>query len=248
MVCLINILLLSDLHLDASPYQIKVSPEIDAVVLAGDISPGTHGIRWANQHFECPVIYVAGNHEYYYQQAGSLIERLKDAASPHVHVLENEAVSIDGITFLGCTAWTDFSLAGDQQANMALASEQVNDYRFILNGKEKLCPEHTLSLHQASVAWLHQTLLSMQEKPIVVTHHAPAQQSLSEETDLASTYASDLSGLISSTGPLAWLHGHVHTTKIYSVDSVNVYCNARGHHPHHLNTGFDSHFIIRVGQ
>ena len=63
--------ILSDLHTEFSDFD---PPETDAdvVVLAGDIGVGPSGIEWAADHWlDRPVIYVAGNHEYYGHDIGS---------------------------------------------------------------------------------------------------------------------------------------------------------------------------------
>jgi len=64
--------ILSDLHLEEEDFMI---PETDAdvIVLAGDIHEGTRAIAWIQEQTEKPVIYVAGNHEYY----GELCPELK---------------------------------------------------------------------------------------------------------------------------------------------------------------------------
>ena len=71
---------LSDLHLEHAPFAI---PEVDAdvLVLAGDIAPGGAGIEWMRRHADGrPIVYVAGNHEFYGQDLPGLIGRLRDAA------------------------------------------------------------------------------------------------------------------------------------------------------------------------
>ena len=70
--------LYSDLHLEVKPW---TPPEldVDVVILAGDIGIHTRGLAWAGKTFEQPVIYVAGNHEYYEAQLGMLAELKKPA-------------------------------------------------------------------------------------------------------------------------------------------------------------------------
>lgn len=54
---------LSDLHNEFAPFTPEVR-DADVVILAGDIDLGTQGIEWARQAFDCPVLYVPGNHEF----------------------------------------------------------------------------------------------------------------------------------------------------------------------------------------
>ena len=54
----------SDLHLEFARFDPAPS-DADVVILAGDIDIKSRGVSWANDTFQCPVIYVCGNHEYY---------------------------------------------------------------------------------------------------------------------------------------------------------------------------------------
>ncbi len=89
-----KIAIYSDLHNEFSEFE-PPQLDVDLVVLAGDISVRGKGVTWANAKFDCPVIYVPGNHEYY--KGGHLdrtLDKMKMAAEEHVHVLENEAWSL----------------------------------------------------------------------------------------------------------------------------------------------------------
>ncbi len=103
--------ILSDLHLEFGPVELP-RVEADVVVLAGDVHKGRRGLAWARERFAAtPVVYVLGNHEYYGEALPRLREKLEgEAAGSSVHLLENRAVEIGGVTFLGCTLWTDFEL------------------------------------------------------------------------------------------------------------------------------------------
>lgn len=79
------------------------------VVLAGDIHLKHHGINWVKEHFDVPVIYVPGNHEYFGCEILSNNKKMKSLAkNSNVHVLINDSVEIDGVLFVGATLWTDF--------------------------------------------------------------------------------------------------------------------------------------------
>ncbi|HYT85485.1 MAG TPA: metallophosphoesterase, partial [Burkholderiales bacterium] len=101
----------SDLHLEREPF---APPETgaDLVVLAGDIDNGAAGIEWAKRTFRSPVIYLAGNHEYYEGEFDSVQQALRAAARQFaVELLDCSEAVFDGARFLGCTLWTDYSLA-----------------------------------------------------------------------------------------------------------------------------------------
>jgi len=117
----------SDLHLERG----AVAPEVgdaDVIVLAGDIHTGTRGIDWAKT-LDKPVIYVAGNHEFWGEDYGDHLEALRQAAAGSaVHFLENEAVIVQGVRFLGCTLWTDYANGHDAMVDFG---HWMNDHQEI---------------------------------------------------------------------------------------------------------------------
>lgn len=183
---------LSDLHLEFSPFTpdpdaIKAA---DAIVLAGDIHLGVHGITWARKAFpNKPVVYVAGNHEFYGYHWDKLLDQLREEArAQDVYFLENESVVIEGIRFLGATLWTDFEYYGLSRRSQCMREVEgcLVDYRDIKaetiqpevvsaimgtqDGKKgavrwsrKLTAVHTLARHQASLVWLKTELLKPRE-------------------------------------------------------------------------------------
>ena len=75
--------ILSDLHLEFEPFTPPVV-EAEAVILAGDVSTGRNGLKWALKTFsERPVIYVLGNYEFYGQELQKLVAELKEMARGH---------------------------------------------------------------------------------------------------------------------------------------------------------------------
>lgn len=132
-----KLLVLSDLHVEFAAFipDIEVANEADVVVLAGDIHQGVKGMLWARQTFpEKPIIYVAGNHEFYGEHWDLLLPELRAHAQQHkIHFLENDCISIEGIRFLGASLWTDFAYFGaiKQSQMMRLAQRSLNDFRLI---------------------------------------------------------------------------------------------------------------------
>lgn len=108
-----RIRVLSDLHTEIAPLEL---PHVDAdvVVLAGDIGVRTRGLEWARRAFpSTPVVYVAGNHEYYGAALPHLTDKLRKLADgTNVSFLEHDEAVIGGVRFLGTTLWTDFGLFG----------------------------------------------------------------------------------------------------------------------------------------
>jgi 3',5'-cyclic AMP phosphodiesterase CpdA len=174
--------ILSDLHLEFEPFA-PPAVEADAVILAGDVSTGRNGLKWALKTFpERPVIYVLGNHEFYGQKLQKLVAELKEMArGTNVHLLENESCTIGEVAFFGATLWTDFTLNGNPVVSEVVAQTGMNDYRRIrtLPYYKRLRPSDTRQLHAQSRKWLEDELLGLRgRKVVVVTHHAPSPESI----------------------------------------------------------------------
>ena len=247
---------LSDLHVEFAPFvpDLAAAEAADVVVLAGDVSNGVKGIAWARQAFaDKPVVYVVGNHEFYRCDWVRLLDELRAQAQVHsVHFLENDAVTIDGVRFLGATLWTDFLLFGEDQkpAAMREAARVMNDFQLIKaralpaqvnmvgphGSPWKLSPAHTLRRHRESLAWLKAQLpLGEADKTVVVSHHFPSVRSLAPQwaDDLVSAiYGSNLPDEVVS-GTALWIHGHAHSSFDYRIGQASragrVVCNPRGY-------------------
>jgi predicted phosphodiesterase len=245
---------LSDLHLEHAPFSV---PEVDAdvVVLAGDIAPGTVGIEWMQRHIEGrPILYVAGNHEFYGHDLPGLTSRLRDAASGStINILENDGIVIDGVRFLGCSLWSDFEFAGaENRANtMRVCERLVNEYKQIRasDPDRPLRAQDTRDLHVASRAWLATALAAPHDGPtVVITHHAPLVRQRPENPLLAAVggaFASDLSELMDGDRAGLWIFGHIHRVVDTEVNGTRVLSNQRGY-PHEPVAGFDPGLVVEL--
>lgn len=242
--------ILSDLHLEFAACQPE-STEADVVILAGDIHMGRAGLKWARRHFAAqPVIYVLGNHEFYRHSIPELTETLKrETAGENIRVLENDAVEIGGVTFLGCTLWSDFALYGNRAAAMAVADQGMPDYTAIQcrAAQRFFRPWRAAGLFAESVNWLRSELAKHdRSRTVVVTHHAPSGRSLSAEhagKSLSAAFASDLEPLLAESGVALWIHGHTHFNVDYQIGATRIYSNQRGY-PDQVLAGFDPHAVI----
>lgn len=227
----------SDLHLEFSVFD-PPKVEADVVVLAGDIGVGAKGVKWAARTFpDMPVIYVAGNHEYYGSSIEAVSAELASGKWPNVHVLENTSVVIGGVRFLGCTLWTDYELFGLDRRDeaMAASAQCLSDHRTIsirgADGKRKFLPSDALEMHRRSRQWLAEQLAISHDGPtVVVTHHAPHRNSVDPKyaDDLVTAaYVSDLEPLVEKAD--LWVHGHTHCSQDYHIGGARVVCNPRGY-------------------
>lgn len=245
-----KVLILSDLHLAHQGFSPiyegrRIDEEADVVVLAGDIHDGVAGMRWGRETFpDKPIVYVAGNHEFYGFDWTHHVDSMREAARTYdIEFLEADAVDLAGVRFLGCSLWTDFELFGEGKRTDALrlAKSSINDYQFIqisqtaeiywANSK-LLMPSLTLRRHQGSVEWLASRLAGPGDpaKTVIVSHHAPHPKSIPARyaDDLvAASYASDLTRLMGQAG--LWIHGHIHHSVDYEVNGTRVVANPRGY-------------------
>jgi len=243
---------LADVHIEMTPCDIPIVG--DVVVLAGDIGVGDEGVRWAKRQFDgTPTLYVAGNHTYYGRLFPDTLGELRTAAAgSSVHVLENEALVLDGVRFLGATLWTDFCLEGEAHQTLAMlaAKRGMNDFRRIRKASgELLQPRDMVCAHTESVAWLRGQLAEpFDGKTVVVTHHAPCVMSSAPEyrlSDLAPAFSSNLEALILEFSPALWISGHTHYSCDYHIGATRMVSNQRGYSDLEA-TGFDPALIIEV--
>lgn len=248
-----KIRVLSDLHLEFEHWD---APQVDAdvVVLAGDIYAGSQGISWARRQFKGkPVLYVPGNHEYWGEDMARHLQALRVLGKKQgVHVLDRDSITLDGVRFLGATAWTDYQLYGDGPAfvRAQFAAERgMDDFRTILMNERALRANDLYEEHAAFTRWLATQLDQAFSGPtVLITHHAPCELSLFEDSQgnaLNPSFASNLTRFMSPKVPL-WIHGHVHASRDYEVKGTRVVCNPRGYAPHMLNYTFNSALVVSV--
>ena len=220
----------------------------DVLVAAGDVGLGSEGLEWL-QSLPCPVIYVAGNHEYWGHDVPVLNEALASLAQEgNVEFLENRSVVIGGVRFLGCTLWTDYN-----SRDAAVMSEMVammNDFRNIRFGLRMVRPEDFAEQYEESRRWLSEEMaVPFEGKTVVVTHHAPLAQSwyTDGEEDVARfAYCNEMDKLMAAHEIDLWVHGHVHEVKDYVANGVRVVCNPRGYHNYCEVDDFDQTKIIAL--
>ncbi len=247
--------ILSDLHLEHAPFT-PSDAGADVVVVAGDVAPGTAGIEWLRTAFGSkPVLFVAGNHEFYGHTLPGLIDELRAAAEgSNVHVLEDDEIVIDGVRFLGCSLWSDFDYAGREQRarSMRISERIVNDFKLIRSSRLDGAPlraADTREIHLRSRAWLRDRLA--QPYPgatVVITHHAPIVREPPANPVLAAlggAFGSDLTELMGADRVSLWVFGHIHRSVDVEVEGTRVLSNQRGY-PHEPVDGFDPALVVEV--
>ncbi len=228
--------LLSDIHLEFAPFTPPVT-DADVIILAGDTSPGHHGVRWALEKFpDKPVLYLMGNHEFYGHEIPKLTHKLEaETDGTNIHVMENKAVEIGEVVFLGCSLWTDFALGNDPSIGALVAEGAMNDFRRIRwwPGYSRLRAGNLRRIHADSVLWLRQQFeANAGRKIVVLTHHAPSPRSIPprfQGDPLNCAFASDLGALVAASNAQLWVHGHIHGQSDYQIGETRVIANPRGY-------------------
>ena len=222
----------SDIHLEYAPFTPPVS-DADVVVLAGDIGNGAAGIEWAKEAFRQPVLYLSGNHEYYEGEFDSVQAAMRAASGGPVELLDCSQAVIDGVRFLGCTLWTDYSLApeGERPAVIEDARRVNPDFQLIRYGARAFAPEDAIALCTRHRAWLVAALSEpFPGKTVAITHFAPHPRSIAPAYVGHRANPGFVLNLDEAMGRAAlWIHGHTHTFFDYRVHGTRVVCNPRGY-------------------
>lgn len=205
------------------------------------------------------VVVVAGNHEFYAGLFNKSVQYLRDfyGQYPNVHFLEDDAVEIEGVVFVGSTLWTDLN-NGDPLTAFHI-QENMNDYKKIRHdgrAYRKLYPSDTRIRHERSLAYIEHVLYNSRSKPaVVVTHHSPSRKSTpakyADQYYMNGAYCSDLDHVLDYHENLKyWIHGHTHHAVQYKVGDANVVCNPRGYESKYgkEETGWNPNLVLEVNQ
>ena len=227
-----KIQIMSDLHLEFATLQVD-PVDADIVILAGDIQPSGKGVCWAKDNFDIPVLYVAGNHEFY-NHMWTMDELLDDMRSncigSNVHLLDRNTFEVDGVRFLGTTLWTDLLVKPLGGVKCGVID---SDAGAIMTGDGEGLDDHVAQLlFEKNRSWLRSEL----EKPfagktVVISHHAPAIGSLHSQyagNPRNACFVTDMEDLMGDRVDL-WVHGHTHNSFDYELDGTRVVCNPRGY-------------------
>lgn len=249
--------ILSDLHLGQGELALPAN-DADVVVLAGDIARPAQALAWAARLGK-PVLYVAGNHEFYggsLRSGAAQLEQLSRGTA--VRVLDQGVQLIGNVRFLGCTLWTDFMLFGEgekRQAAIEAAMRFMRDFsriRLVDDSPGLFTPLHSAALFQRHANWLARELARPHDGPtVVITHHAPAKASIHPrfEGSLINTcFVSDAQYLLDGRRAPLWIHGHTHDSFDYVLNGTRVVCNPRGYAKDGVNENalFDPDFVVEV--
>lgn len=273
-----KIAIASDVHLEFGDLILKNEENADVLILSGDICVASDfresdGIIengksqryvdfFSRCAFEFPkVIYIAGNHEHYNGDYAETFTILRNYLGhiENLHILDKEHVTIDDVTFIGGTLWTDMN--AQDPVTLSHIRGMMNDFRIIENSTEmvsyktfdvnkegtqiptfrkrpaRFTPQDTVQDYKKMLQYIQVTTAMLGENPnkyVVVGHHAPSKASThpryKNEVIMNGAYSSRLDQFILDNPQIKlWTHGHTHEEFDYMIGSTRVVCNPRGY-------------------
>jgi Predicted phosphohydrolases len=236
----------SDVHLEFGEQSLPET-NADVVIAAGDIGVFRQGVDWLKA-IKKPVVYVAGNHEFYNAEYNQVLAMLRqECAGSNIQFLEQDLWFFQGVRFLGCTLWTDLFVDGADKARAI--GKTLNDFRKIRFHDDEFNQNHFSELHQESRRWLEKQLAQPYAgRTVVVTHHAPTEWSWIETPNALKkmAYCNDLKWLFHEYEIAAWFHGHVHNLGDYRIADARILSNTRGYLGRREVNGFDINKVIDI--
>ncbi len=249
--------ILSDLHLSVAAFE-PPATDADVVILAGDLARPDEVMPWANR-FSRPVLFVPGNHEFYGGSLASTVHKLRQACTrTDHHVLDRDAVVIDGVRFLGATLWTDFELFPEgemRERSMREASTFMRDFSRIRIDDDSdalFTPAACRAEFHRQAGWLKAQLTEpFAGSTVVITHHGPSPRSVPPRfvgSPLNAGFVSDAEHLVDGRCAALWIHGHTHDSFDYRLNGTRVVCNPRGYARDGIpeNAQFDPALVVEV--
>ena len=256
----------SDLHLEFGGLILTNKDNADVLILSGDIcvakdllelgSPMSKSEAIHDFFKNCSdefkyVIYIVGNHEHYHGDFRDTLRDLKYNLHylQNLYILDKETVTLEGVTFIGGTLWTDMN--DEDPMTLNAIGSMMNDFRCVRNSNKKVSfrdadgqfhertakfsPQDAVEDHKKMVEYIHHVVRDKgNQKFVVVGHHAPSKLSThpryQNETLMNGGYSSDLSQFILDNPQIKlWCHGHTHETFDYVIGETRIVCNPRGY-------------------
>lgn len=152
-----KIAITSDVHLEFGALELQNEEGADVLVLSGDIlveqdirMPDPYSIMDTSRSMRFyeflqnaalnfkHVIYVMGNHEHYHGDFALTGKSIKHFFRhiQNLHVLENESINIDDVTFIGGTMWTDMN--NEDPLTLYHIKTMMNDFQVVKNSARKV--------------------------------------------------------------------------------------------------------------
>jgi len=249
-----RIQVLADLHTEFARYDVELAEDVDVLVVAGDFSVARGNslgkLGELAQTVEIPVVFVAGNHEYYGGVFGRVNEEIRKigGSHPNFHFLNNACYRHEGVQFIGTTLWSNFDLAPDKDEFARIAGQWISDFDCIATSIiATFSPYDCVKLNEQSRSFLKEkTSGSSCDKKVVVTHFGPSSKSIHpmfEGNVLNPYFCCNCEDLMGPNIPL-WIHGHTHESINYEYKKTHVIANPRGYNSE--NRKFKEKLVVEI--
>lgn len=236
--------LISDLHEEFEPRAYAHTPS-PILVVAGDLAVGPFQVFQElvklSQLYPT-ILYVAGNHEYYGYSLPKFNEQLTKLLEPYpnIHFLNNRAVTINNITFIGSTLWTNFRY---NTLAMMAARTMISDFRLI----KDFTPDQCAVEHYNSLKFIEHAYQHYPGKKVIITHFLPAIECIhpkyATENLINNYFSNDHGEWISLLEGVTWLFGHTHDPIATTLGNTRLLANPLGY-PHEPNDDYQPLSII----
>lgn len=181
------------------------------------------------------IIYVLGNHDYYYADF-NICEKLHlniISKYNNVHLLNNSHITINDRKIIGTTLFT-----GDRyDIYMKIFSSNMSDFHVIGGWNvDKMNDVFDINYRYLSS--------NIDDNSIVITHHLPLNQCISpkfKSSDLNRYFAVNIPELVERTS--VWIYGHTHDYANFKFRNCELFCNPMGYPEEHTKI---QNYIIEV--
>lgn len=249
----------SDLHFEFQPFGIDnntisvCEEDADYLVIAGDLSSSRElfdsiGLLMKKVNPNKKVIYVPGNHDYYYTSKAELDIQLKEGYKWKNFIpLINGVLELDDIIFLGATGWGD----GSHKMISERCFGSLADFFLI---KELTVEESEyIKWGNKDRQWFHHQLHKYKDSNktiICISHNSPSPNSIAKKwkgSPINGCFANNWENMILEYEPTYWIHGHMHNNSEYNIGKTKVICNPYGYARNNENTlNFKTNLVIDI--
>lgn len=215
--------IVSDLHLEFSPWRVDVPADTDVVVNAGDTHPDPRVRRNVMEKVKsvapnAEYVEALGNHDYYH------------GTFPGVPGEGQSLASAGGLVVAACTLWTGFEPGMWDHFTWSMA-----DARLIRGiSYHKMAEKHAADLK----------FLLDSRADVFVTHHSPSTRGARRFAGSAENpfFHNSLEKIIENMDkpPRLWVHGHSHEPVNYTIGQTRVVSNPRGYPGESCHTRFSA--------
>lgn len=264
----------SDLHLEIDytiPFPIEAE-DADAIVIAGDLTCASKISKTASElieHYDLPIIFVAGNHEFYKQSSyREAIQNIRNTAEKSItenwkqtfHFLNRDELIFGDTRILGATLWVDMAMAmgaktsQDRIWRLREAQFALNDFRQIKMDSRLMRPADMIELCRRDTQWLREQL----QKPfdgqttVVISHHMPHPACTPDiyrddkHNYLFANSEKAFDDILNDErlAPDLWICGHTHQAFDIDIGFTRVVCNPHGYENEFGMNGFEWDKVI----